>query len=206
MKVETICKGTKHLTMSEMPLKAGVILLGMRGNPHFPEAGALLDELEQKANAMTAANIACMDGGRLVTVHRGICRKELDQVLDKLLALVKAWSKGDVAKALSSGFQLRKAPLQLPKPGPPMNVRVLVPASGRMEVRCDPIHGVQQYAVLMNTQGPMQESGWELIGYRSGAKLILTDLEPGTVVWFRLFAINAAGTGPMSQVVRAMAY
>jgi hypothetical protein len=178
----------------------------MRGNPHFPEAGPLLDELEQKATAMTSANIACLDGGRLVTLHRKLCRKELDRVLDKLVGLVKAWSQGDVSVALSSGFELRKPPLPLPKPGAPMNVRVAVPASGRMEVRWEPIHGVRQYAVFMNTQGPEEENHWELLGYRSGAKMILVGMEPGTVVWFRLFAINAVGSGPMSQVVRAMAY
>ena len=206
MKVETIRKGTKHLTMTEMPLKARVILEGMRGNPHFAGADALLDELEQKAAAMTAANIACLDGGRLVTLHRRKCRTELERVLDRLVGLVKALSHGDVAIALSSGFHLRKAPIPLPKPGPPMNLRWVLSGNGRVEVRWDPIHGTRHYVVFMNTQGPLIEEGWELIAHCSSAKIVLSDQEPGTVIWFRLFAVNAAGCGPLSQVVRCMAH
>ena len=207
MTVETICKRTKHLRMVEMPLKARVILRGMTNNPHFPDAGPLLAQLESAREDMEMANLACLDGGRIATADRRKYRTALEHVLDALVGHVKAYSKRNVTIALSSGFQLRKTPLQLPLSGMPENLCFIpTDAAGVLELRWDPEHGARTYLVQMNVNGPADPNGWILIATPSRAKLRITGLESGRYYWFRIATSRAAGMSPMSQVARCMPY
>ncbi|HRP00129.1 MAG TPA: fibronectin type III domain-containing protein [Flavobacteriales bacterium] len=205
MVTHTICKRTKHLTMAEMPLKARVILRAMTHNPHFPDAGPLLALLEERRAAMEAANVACLNGGALNTAIRKRCRQELEQVLDQLVGYVKMKSGGDVAIALSSGFQLRKPPVKLPPLEKPQNLRwVRSMTSGRVELRWDPMRGARNYMVYMNPDGEGNPDAWRMVGMSSRAKLVLHQLEPGQRCWFKLVGVSASGVSNFSQVVCAL--
>ena len=207
MVTHTICKRTKHLTMAEMPLKARVILRAMTHNPHFPDAGPLLALLDERRAAMEAANVACQNGGALNTAIRKRCRQELEQVLDQLLGYVKMKSGGDVAMALSSGFQLRKPPVKLPPLEKPQNLRwVRSMSSGRVELRWDPMRGARNYMVYMNPDGEQNPDAWRMVGISGRAKLVLHDMEPGQRYWFKLVGMSASGMSSFSQVVCAMPY
>lgn len=207
MNVHTICKRTKHLKMVEMPLKARVILRGMTNNPHFPDAGPLLTLLEEKRAAMEKANMACLlDGGRIPTHTRKVCRRELEHVLDMLVGYVKATSKFDITVALSSGFQLRKPPLLLHKPSKPEDLRVQrTEFEGHLVLRWEPIHGARLYLIYMNKLGAEDSSAWEQVAITSRARFDAEGLESGKHHWFRVVALRAAGLSPISQVVGCMA-
>lgn len=205
MVITTICKRTKHLTMAEMPVKARVILRAMTHNPHFPDAAPLLAVLEERRAAMEAANVACLKGGYQNTANRKRCRAALEQVLDQLVGYVKMKSGGDVAIALSSGFQLRKPPVKLPPLGKPQNLRwVRSLSSGRVELRWDPMHGARHYMVYANPDGTENPDAWRMVGTPTRAKLVLHGLEPGTRCWFKLMGVSASGMSSFSQVVSAL--
>jgi hypothetical protein len=205
MVTHTICKRTKHLTMAEMPLKARVILRAMTYNPHFPDAGPLLALLEERCEAMTAANVECLTGRYQATQERRMCRQQLEQVLDQLVGYVKMKSGGDVVIALSSGFQLRKPPVKLPPLEKPQNLRwVRSMTSGRVELRWDPMRGARNYMVYMNPDGEGNPDAWRMVGVPGRAKLVLRDMEPGQRCWFKLMGVSASGMSSFSQVVSAV--
>jgi len=206
MTITTICKRTKHLKMNEMPLKARVILRGMTNNPNFPDAGPLLAQLEEKRAAMEKANLACLDGGRIATHSRKMCRRDLEHVLDMLVGYVTARSKRNVSVALSSGFQLRKPPLLLPRLAKPEGLRVEMTAyAGLLEVRWQPLQGVRNYCIYMNAVGAEHEDGWTMVAFTSRARCDAKGLVSGDRYRFRVMAVSAAGASPMSQVVGRMA-
>ncbi len=206
MKIKTVCKHTKHLRMVDMPPKAGVILLGMTNNTYFPEAGPMLAQLEEKRALMEAANLACLDGGRIATAHRKACRKELEHVLDALVAYVRGKSGSDVSMAMSSGFELRKAPLLLPPLETPTHLRATrTEFTGQVELRWAPQHGARNYFVQMLEQDEDGSGTWILLGHTSAAKMTVNGLKSGTYYFFRLFAVSARGSSPMSQIVKSIA-
>lgn len=206
MRIETICKRTKHLTMMEIVLKARIIHRAMSGNPNFPDAVEMLAELDACRAAMEEANQRCeFYGGRIPTAHRRACRAALEATIDSLFHYVKATSRGNVSVALSSGFTLRKAPLLLPVPGPPQNLRVRREhGSGVLQLRWVPIHGARCYTVEIKERDLNEEAAW-LIVTTSEAKLQLRGLEPGVYHTFRVRAVLAAGVSPYSQSVVGMA-
>lgn len=206
MKVETICKRTKHLRMVEMPLKARVILRGMTNNPHFPDAGPLLVRLDAARAAMEAANVACLNGGGKETATRRRCRQELEQVFDSLVGYVKCTTCGDVAAALSSGFQLRKPPLLLRELDQPSNLSAWYTVhKGQVFVRWTPMHGVRNYRVLMSEGKSGQCDEWVCVGNTSRAKLKVNGLTSGNYYRFKVIAYSATGASPESQVVCSIA-
>ena len=206
MLITTLAKQTKHLTMGEVVVKARVIGEAMWGNPHFPDAGPLLMELAARRNAMQAANVACLNGGRMATARRKRCRRMLEQQLDSILGYVRMRSAGDVSIALSSGFRLCRPPLLLPPLDRVQGLRSIPTLNqGRIELRWDRQHGVRKYYVYINTFGPDKEDGWRMMCLTSRAKAILKDMEPGRYIWFRVCAFSASGMSPLSQELRAMA-
>jgi hypothetical protein len=206
MRIETICKRTKHLTMVELPTKARVIHDAMSGNPHFPAAAGMLAELDTCRAAMEEANQRCLFyGGLIATAQRHDCRAALEAAIDNLFHYVKAASRRNVSVALSSGFTLRKAPLLLPVPGPPQNVRVRRQQwSGALQLRWEPIHGARVYVVEMKQRDLNEEAPWQHVN-TSEAKLQVRGLEPGVYHTFRVRAVLAAGVSPYSQLVVGMA-
>lgn len=206
MKIETICKRTKHLTMGEMPVKGRGILLSMTGNPNFPDAGPLLAELDALCTAMEQANVDCLNRDRHSTIRRKACRRQLEAMFDRLLAYVKCTSRGDVQKALSSGFELRKAPLLLPPLPPPAGLTTLFTRTeGAVQLRWAPMHGTRLFHVYVNKQGTQNEDAWERIGVTKKAKFTVRGLKGGQFVWIRVCGLSAQGIGPMSMPLRAMA-
>ena len=206
MKIETICKRTKHLTMDEMPVKGRGILLCMTGNANFPDAGPLLAELDALCTAMEQANVDCLNRDRHSIARRRTCRRQLEALFDRLLGYVKYTSQGDVDKALSSGFELRKAPLLLPKLPPPANLRsVLTRDEGTVELRWPPMHGARIFHVYLNTQELENDEAWERVGVTSKSRYKLHGFDRGQFVWVRICALSARGMSPMSAPLRAMA-
>lgn len=206
MKIETICKRTKHLRMAEMPMKARVILRSMTNNPHFPDAGPMLARLDAARAAMEAANVACLNGGRMATATRRRCRQELEQAFDSLLSYVKYSSRGDVSVALSSGFQLRKPPLLLPPLDRPSKLTARRTAhQGQVLLRWAPMHGVRNFCVLMSEGMPGESDDWISVGNTSRAKLKVNGLTSGNYYRFKVIAYSAAGASPESQVVCSIA-
>lgn len=207
MQIKTICKRTKHLTMLEMPLKARIIHRRMSGNPHFPDAGEMLAELDACRAAMEEANQRCVfHGGILPTAHRRACRAALDAALDSLFHYVRAASRGNVEVALSSGFTLRKPPLLVPVPGAPQGVHLRRDReSAALQLRWTPMHGARLYIVEVKEGDINDTSGWRLLKMISEAKLHLEGLEPGVYYGLRVRASFAAGLSPYSNCVRGMA-
>ena len=206
MRIQTICKRTKHLTMLEMVLKARYIHRCMTGNPNFPDAAAMLAKLDTCRAAMEEANQRCLyHGGRIATAHRKACRAALDAALDDLFHYVRAVSRGRVQVALSSGFTLRKPPLLLAVPDAPQKVRVLhYGRPGALQLRWEPLHGARAYAVEVRPSDRNEEGAWRIVMCNE-AKVEVHGLEPGVYHTFRVRAHFAAGTTPYSQSVVCMA-
>ena len=206
MVITTICKRTKHLTMNEMPMKARGILRRMTDNPNFPDAGPLLAELEQRTVAMEAANVACLNRGRGETAVRKQCRRDLEATFDKLVGYVRYTTSTDVARALTSGFQLRRPPILLPVADPPQHVSARgTVSSGEILLRWKPRHGVRMYRVELNPDGPEANGSWQAVGVTKKAKFKLKAMESGRYIWLRVIAYCAAGTSAASAPARGMA-
>lgn len=106
MRIRTICKRTKHLTMIELPLKAMILHRRMSNDPHFPDATALLSQLEASRVAMQAANLACMGGGITATAyrrdrHRKLCWLVCSGMCWRSQCAMSRWSSVAVSRCVS---------------------------------------------------------------------------------------------------------
>ncbi len=193
--------------MLEMPLKARIIHRRMSGNPHFPDAGEMLAELDACRAAMELANQECMfSGGRIATAQRRACRAALEDVLDDLFRYVRAASARNIEVALSSGFTLRKPPLLLHVPGPPQGVHLRRDAdTAVLQLRWAPMHGARYYTVEVKEGDINDSSGWRVLKRSTVAKLHIVGLECGVYYGMRVRASFAAGQSPYSNCVRGMA-
>lgn len=202
MEVTIVCKRTNHLNHSEVVYKGRYIEQRMRGNPHFPDAGPLLDDLHARTDALAAANVACWGGGKLVTARRNFCRLELENQFNVLVGHVHTVSGGQPAVAATSGFPLRKPAKRIGKlPAPQRLSAKRTLHSGQVLLGWKRMPGAREFFVYMNPDGPSNREAWKHVGRTKASKFLVVDLEPGKIVWFQVCAVNAAGWGPMSVPV-----
>lgn len=146
---------------SELYLAAQVALLGLTGNPYFPEptdpahplppltqppapAPPVLNLVDASATFFNAL-IEASNGGKNQTIAKNVARTILEDVLQQWATYVNLLSKGDITKLASSRFKLSKQPEPVGPLPKPQNFTVKATAIGRLELSVDSIKGASSY-------------------------------------------------------------
>jgi len=143
------------------------------------------DKLAARANAGRAEVVACR-----------VARAALEAQLEALGHYVNLTAQGDLTIVQSSGFPYygTSRPVSASPPAAPENVRLEHGTlSGQIIARYKPkrIHSMNE--AQLSTGDPNLEADWQHAGLFSGGKAIFYDLQPGTVIWFRVRTAGIRG-------------
>ena len=175
------------------------VVASLTGNGAFPNPPVTLStfteqigEVETKTNEVAAAKTALV-----------LAEWELQQAVDAmdasgraLAGYVGAASMNNPATLESSGFSLTAPPTPVGILAPPTNVRALPGLTGTALLRWDRERGGRSWRVQC-AQDPT--GTWTEIYNGTRATFVATDLTPGTVYWFRVQVLGAAGWSDWSD-------
>jgi hypothetical protein len=178
---------------AELPIRAQSVLEHMTDNANFPGIQEKLDELNTKIESYKAALSESRQGGKLSTVIKGNCRRDLEACLQDLAIYVQLTSKGDTVVIGSAGFDTHKKAARVGQLDKVQNVRIkLGPFRGSAWVICDGVDRALFY-VFEYCLAPMSaDSVWiQVTGSRR--KMLIEGLKSGQEYCFR---VAAARTHP----------
>lgn len=175
----------------------------MLNNPNYPTPIPTLAVLLAAIGVFESAALDAVGGGTAETTAKNAARAALVSYLRGLSYYVQLTCDGNQAVLVSSGFSATKDPVPagvLPAPG---NVRVShTQISGEFALSCDKVVNAASYQVQSSTS---PDGPWEDEGGFSSTRMLLDGFTPGTVYWFCVYAIGAAGDGAMSSPICLMA-
>lgn len=177
------------------------VVASLTGNPAFlnppvtlPNFTTQIDDVEAKANAVAAAKTALV-----------LAEWELQQAADAmdlsgraLAAYVESGSMNNPATLESSGFSLTAPPTPVGPMPAPTNLRADLGNSGTCLLRWNRDRGGRSWKVQFS-QDPT--GTWTDIYNGTRATCVATNLTPGTVYWFRVQVLGAAGWSDWSDPV-----
>jgi hypothetical protein len=190
-------------TDGDLIIRSRRIVKKMTGNASYPQPNPALGLVATAADAFEQACQEAIGGGEEETVAKNAARAALISLLRQLSYYVQLACDGNQAILVSSGFQATKDPQPagtLPAAG---NVRVShTGISGQFALTCDAVANAAVYQVQSATapDGPWEDEG----GFTS-TRITLDGFKPGTVYWFTLYAVGAAGNGATSSPLSLMA-
>lgn len=210
MNITCIRAGVKDLASGDLIAKALHVEQCLTGNPHFPapvpDMAALHHANTQLQNALAGART----GAHALVAIRWVKHAKLERLLVQLSKYVMATAQGDVNKQLSSGFELRRAPLRITALNAPARLSLRRPkyADGDMLLDWEGVHGARLYQVSMTTVPPAMasEDQWTLVHTGTRRRAHVRSLTLDTIHYFRVCAMGTAGTGPYSAVVGEKAW
>jgi hypothetical protein len=205
MNVTCIRAGVKDLSSGDLIAKALHVEKCLTGNPHFPapvpDLAALHHANTQLYNALAGAET----GAHALVAIRWVRHAELERLLVQLSKYVMATAQGDVNKQMTSGFDLRRAPLRITELTAPARLSLRRPKypDGDMLLHWDAVHGARLYQVSMTKvdQATVTEDQWTLVHTGTSRRAHVRSLTIDTIHFFRVCAMGTAGTGPYSAVV-----
>lgn len=197
--------GLTNLSATELVAKAQGVHDAMTGNAHFATPVPTMPVLQTAIDALSAANAAVANNrGRAEYRERRTTEIEVRGLLKQLGAYVQMTSGGDPEIIESSSFAVVKRGSPIGELPPPRNLGSrFTTMSGRVALKWDREDGAEMHHVFMSTSS--DPFNWVLIGATSKSRFNVDSLEPGTIYWFAVTAIGAAGETSKSDVLLARA-
>lgn len=183
--------------------KAGNISEQMSNNAYFPNIEAQLAELGEKIESYKAALSESRLGGRLTTVLKRNCRRDLEVCLQELATYVQLISKGDAVVISSSGFDTHKKAARVGVLDKPQSVRIILgPMQGSAWISCNSVDRALFY-VFEYCEAPFTaDSVWiQVTG--SKRKMLIEGLISGKEYCFRVAAARTHPSRVWSEVVKS---
>lgn len=201
MNVTCIRAGVKDLSSAALIAKTMHVEECMASNPHFPDPSPTLAELGSARSALQIAAANALGRGRADVAIRWQKHTELERLMVQLSKYVMAKAPGDLVKQLSSGFELRNAPIPIDPIKPPARLNALQSGKeGCVDLVWHKVHGARTYEVFITSEDPTEPQAWHHAAHSTRIRTQVHGLEPGRLYHFRVRAILAAGEGPFSQV------
>jgi len=193
----------KKFKDADLSVRAGFILDQMTDNAYFPNIEAQLAELRAKIESYKAALSESRLGGRLATVLKSNCRRNLETCLQELATYVQLTSKGDTVVISSSGFDMHKKAARVGQLDKVKNVRIKLGSNqGSAWVTCDGVDRALFY-VFEYCEAPFTaDSVWiQVTG--SKRKMLIEGLTSGKEYCFRVAAARTHPSRIWSEVVKS---
>ena len=201
----TVKMGVSALPATGLVAKAQGIHDGMEGNVNFPDAVPTPAAFQGLIDALAAAN-AEVDavGGKPAHRAKRNADKAVRAAIKNWAGYVQSASGGDEAKILSSNFEVvrRGKPVGELQPPTYLSSR-FTSMQGRVSLRWEREEGADLHHVFMSTSSA--PFNWVLIGATTKCRFDADSLEPGTLYWFSVTALGAAGESSKSTELSARA-
>ena len=193
------------LTDDALENKAQHVITQLTGNPNVPTPQPDLIILQNQLDDFRAKREATVQGGPNATTLKNESRDALMQLLRDEADYVQQVSMGNQVIIESTGFETRKPPEPIGELPPPANLRASVSEFiGAVDLRWKPVYGAGTYNAYINSNDPNVEASWAFVKSSQNSTIRIEALITGTVNWFRITAIGAAGEGPPSDPARSV--
>jgi len=186
------------LNSMEVVALARNVVTKMTANANFttpvPALAAITtaaDQLEASINAAIAARSA----SKLATSTQKDKLTTLHGLLMQEASYVQTTSNGDATKIDSSGFTVRNTPSPIGVLPAPSDLELNANVNpGSMGLKWSPVPGAASYMIERAPDGPEPHA---FVGIASPTKTsaVVNSMTSGSRYWFRVAAVNAAGTG-----------
>ena len=194
----------KKLRQSELSTFASNVVSLMTKDPIFSSLSTDVTALSKCSEAFATALVNNVNGGRLATIEKDKCMKEVLNQLVVVAFLVDVLAKGDEGVIFAAGFSVRKAPTNYTYLAPPTILKAEnEKATGVAKIEIEKILGATNYGIEKRTVVDGQPSAWTNGQYTSATRALIENLESNVDYDFRLRAIGSKGlVSDWSSVVR----
>ena len=167
---------------------AGSVVVGMTGNPAFPDPLLPLAELSALKTDFDQKLIASDNGGKAATAAKIAARAALLNGLRRQGIYVQGKAQ-DLPALLSSGYSAASRNNAQTELAQPWILKVLREQSGQLTLRITPIDNARNYQVQIQVgNGAWQEAGI----YSQARRIAVPNLTPGTVYNLRVRALGGS--------------
>ncbi|MBK8659196.1 MAG: fibronectin type III domain-containing protein, partial [Bacteroidetes bacterium] len=160
--------------------------------PTLPVLQAAADELEQAIDDVNSGNKAKIP-------HRNAVVAQVEEYIRTLSYYVQLTSNGDAEKIQSAGFELRKEPSAPQLPVQVANLRAEALGNGKIKLRWKAVSNADIYVVQASKD--IYNFKEAIMDKTTRSSFVFENLEPGTMYYMKVFAINSVGDGNPSDVV-----
>ncbi len=173
---------------------------------NFQGLGPIVGALEQKRTTFAeklAAELAAESAWTLARAMRVMAEEEHDLQLKVTATFAEQVTGFDGPKLESGGFTLAKLPLPLGPLPAPVNLRVAAgEAPGTCGLSCKAVNGGKTYVAewALSPSGP-----WTQFYVGTKLRCVATGLTSGTLYYFRMAVVGAAGQSPWSNITEQRA-
>jgi len=172
----------------------------------FPTPSPTLAALDTEKEELLAAIAKALDGGRSAHQAKRDKYRTLKSMLKQLAEYVANVANGDAQLIIDGGFEVRAEAKPTHLPGAPTNLEALTPDVARaVKLEWKGEKKVRLYQVQMSTKDPSGTPEWTSVALISKRQYTIVDLEPYSMYWFRVIAVNVAGESLPSDVLMARA-
>ena len=195
--MKTVRLGMSKLTVPDKIQKAKSIVLHMAGNPNFRDPNPTLEQVAASIADLEKAYEDSIDGGRSKRIKLRYCDSQFCERMLALAGYVQSVSDGEETIINSSGFDVRRATRsQTFQATNPSNVRgKSTTLPGEVIFRWKGAKGARIYVTEISRDGTV----WSSCGMSTKVKLVVSGLEVGTKMMFRVAALSAAGQSGWSD-------
>ena len=202
-----------RLSAADFLAKSGSIVNAMTGNRHYQEPwagqGLTLDNLKAIYAAFEEAYYASLTHDTLKIAQRDATRQTLTDLLKRLALYLELMSEGDTAQLATTGYDLRHDSVH-------NNSSELLPApsdfkvthgqlTGSINIQVTRLSGAGSYEIQITQGDPKIESNWQhALSSVTSTHILITDLNPGQIYWFRVRGIDSNGGGVWSDPMSIM--
>jgi hypothetical protein len=178
----------------------------MTADPQFAALAKEVGVLKTSNDAYVAALSNNVNGGRVATMEKEKCKKELIKQLKTAALLVNIMADGDDSVIMAAGFDVRKAAESYDVLEAPDVLKIInETTAGLVTVKLAKVAGAYNYGILKRIKVETNDAAWENGEYSSALKFQLSGLESGKTYQFQFRALGNKGlVSPYSSVVETL--
>ena len=194
MKSVTLNAFTK-LSQDGLAIYAHQVISNMTADKQFANLKTNVEALKKSYDAYNQALVNNTNGGRIATIEKDTCKKELIDQMSKVAFLVDFQANGDETVILAAGFDVRKPAANITSLNPPTVLKMINETEkGVVSVQLEKVLGATVYGIEKRiiTEGQV-DTAWSNGDYTSACRTKLTGLESGKTYQFKFRAIGNKG-------------
>jgi hypothetical protein len=184
----------RRLSQAGLATFAHNVVSLMTANPIYSSLLDQVNELKKRADAYSVALTNNVYGGRLDTIEKDRCLKEVLEQLMVMAFLVDVLAKGNESIIVAAGFTVRKAPNSYTALAQPTILKLEnEKESGVAYLELEKVEGATNYGIEKRIVVGGVPGPWTNGDYTSAATKLLENLTPNSDYEVRLRAIGSKG-------------
>jgi hypothetical protein len=188
MKIQKILYTFARLANAKLVIFCQSVITALKTNPNVPTPQPDIPALQAALDDLTAAISAALAGGKEQREIRKTKRLALIELLKQEAAYVSVVCNGDIAKILSTGFDVSKLPQPIGPLPKPEKFRVQATQKGMLKCSLKKIKGAKNYVFDYKLAGA---DTWESV-MSTKTRITLTGLESGKEYVARVLPIGVS--------------